>query len=84
MARSLDIGFSGELRRDARIVGLLFASTTSIIGSGWLFGAFHAANIAGPLKHLELDRRRRDHHAHRALFRGARRRSSRAAARSSI
>ncbi|MGH7036730.1 MAG: hypothetical protein ACREE4_08670 [Stellaceae bacterium] len=37
------------LRRDARIIGLLFASTTSIIGSGWLFGAFHAAKIAGPL-----------------------------------
>ncbi len=38
-----------SLRRDARIVGLLFASTTSMIGSGWLFGAFHAAKIAGPL-----------------------------------
>lgn len=49
MARSPDIGFSGELRRDARIIGLLFASTTSMIGSGWLFGAFHAARIAGPL-----------------------------------
>lgn len=39
---------SGTLRRDARIIGLLFASTTSMIGSGWLFGAFHAAKIAGP------------------------------------
>ncbi len=38
-----------QLRRDARIIGLLFASTTSMIGSGWLFGAFHAAKIAGPL-----------------------------------
>ena len=37
------------LRRDARVTGLLFASTTSMIGSGWLFGAFHAAKIAGPL-----------------------------------
>lgn len=37
------------LRRDARIIGLLFASTTSMIGSGWLFGAFHASRIAGPL-----------------------------------
>ena len=37
------------LRRDARIIGLLFASTTSMIGSGWLFGAFHASKIAGPL-----------------------------------
>ena len=40
---------SGKLRRDAKIIGLLFASTTSMIGSGWLFGAFHAAKIAGPL-----------------------------------
>ena len=40
---------SGHLRRDARIIGLLFASTTSMIGSGWLFGAFHASRIAGPL-----------------------------------
>jgi amino acid transporter len=37
------------LRRDARIIGLLFASTTSMVGSGWLFGAYHAARIAGPL-----------------------------------
>ena len=42
-------GVAGELRRDARIVGLLFASTTSMIGSGWLFGAYHASKIAGPL-----------------------------------
>lgn len=37
------------LRRDASIIGLLFASTTSMIGSGWLFGALHASKIAGPL-----------------------------------
>lgn len=37
------------LRREARIISLLFASTTSMIGSGWLFGALHAAKIAGPL-----------------------------------
>jgi amino acid transporter len=42
-------GESGSLRRDARIIGLLFASTTSMIGSGWLFGAYHASKIAGPL-----------------------------------
>ncbi|MCG5077980.1 APC family permease [Paraburkholderia tagetis] len=40
---------SGTLRRDAGNIGLLFASTTSIVGSGWLFGAFHASKIAGPL-----------------------------------
>jgi len=49
MADVLRTGFSSHLRRDARIVGLLFASTTSVIGSGWLFGAYHAARIAGPL-----------------------------------
>jgi amino acid transporter len=40
---------SARLRREGGIIGLLFASTTSIIGSGWLFGAFHASKIAGPL-----------------------------------
>ncbi|MGE5159157.1 MAG: amino acid permease, partial [Gemmatimonas sp.] len=49
MAETIGLGVSGNLRRDARIVGLLFASTTSMIGSGWLFGAFHASRIAGPL-----------------------------------
>ena len=39
----------GRLNRDARVIGLLFASTTSMIGSGWLFGAYKAAKIAGPL-----------------------------------
>lgn len=37
------------LRRDAGIIGLLFASVTSVIGSGWLFGPLQAATIAGPL-----------------------------------
>ncbi len=40
---------TGKLRREAPMIGLLFASTTSMIGSGWLFGAFHASKIAGPL-----------------------------------
>lgn len=40
---------SSKLRRDAGLIGLLFASTTSMVGSGWLFGAYHAARIAGPL-----------------------------------
>ncbi len=40
---------TGKLRREGGIIGLLFASTTSIIGSGWLFGAYHATKIAGPL-----------------------------------
>ena len=49
MAEAIGSGISRELRREARIVGLLFASTTSMIGSGWLFGAYHASKIAGPL-----------------------------------
>jgi amino acid transporter len=36
------------LRRDIGTVGLLFAGVGSIIGSGWLFGALNAAQIAGP------------------------------------
>ncbi|MDN5864060.1 MAG: APC family permease [Gammaproteobacteria bacterium] len=38
-----------RLRRDAGVIGLLYASLGSIIGSGWLFGALHAALQAGPL-----------------------------------
>ena len=49
MPRSSPAAPPRQLRRDAGIIGLLFASTTSMIGSGWLFGAFHAAKIAGPL-----------------------------------
>ncbi len=37
-----------RLRRDVGLVGLLFASVGSIIGSGWLFGALNAAAVAGP------------------------------------
>ncbi len=36
------------LHRGLGFVGLLWASETSIIGSGWLFGALSAAVIAGP------------------------------------
>ena len=38
----------GKLRRDVGVIGLLFASVGSIIGSGWLFGALNAAQAAGP------------------------------------
>ena len=37
-----------HLRRHIGIVGLLFASVGSIIGSGWLFGALNASVEAGP------------------------------------
>jgi amino acid transporter len=36
------------LDRGVGFIGLLWASETSIIGSGWLFGAFTAVVIAGP------------------------------------
>jgi amino acid transporter len=49
---SNDQSVAPGLRRDARVIGLLFASTTSMIGSGWLFGAFHASRIAGPFAAL--------------------------------
>ncbi|MDR3100608.1 MAG: amino acid permease, partial [Paraburkholderia sp.] len=48
MSTPSSLTLEGKLRRDAGIVGLLFASTTSMIGSGWLFGAYHASRIAGP------------------------------------
>ncbi|WP_029314579.1 APC family permease, partial [Acidiphilium angustum] len=37
-----------KLKRDAGIIGLLFASLGGIIGSGWLLGPLTAAKIAGP------------------------------------
>jgi amino acid transporter len=41
-------GARTKLRRDVGVIGLLFASVGSIIGSGWLFGALNAAQAAGP------------------------------------
>jgi amino acid transporter len=37
-----------HLKRHVGVVGLLFASVGSIIGSGWLFGALNASVTAGP------------------------------------
>jgi amino acid transporter len=37
-----------KLRRDVSPSGLMFVSLGSIIGSGWLFGALYASQIAGP------------------------------------
>ena len=34
MSHTFNLTAPGQLRRDARIIGLLFASTTSMIGSG--------------------------------------------------
>ncbi len=36
------------IKRSIGLVQLTFIGITSIIGSGWLFGAFHSAKIAGP------------------------------------
>ena len=36
------------LKREVGIIGLIWASEGSIIGSGWLFGALFAAKAAGP------------------------------------
>ncbi|MGN6611823.1 MAG: APC family permease, partial [Angustibacter sp.] len=51
MSTSSDVQEADErqgLRRDVGLVGLLFASVGSIIGSGWLFGALNASQEAGP------------------------------------
>src|SRR4051794_18825884 len=42
------VGGRHRLRREIGVVGLLFTSVGSIIGSGWLFGALSASKIAGP------------------------------------
>ncbi|MFF7636764.1 APC family permease [Kitasatospora sp. NPDC008050] len=41
-------GTDAKLRREVGLVGLLWASVGSIIGSGWLFGAKNAVMVAGP------------------------------------
>jgi amino acid transporter len=47
IAPTPQLGSEG-LDRGVGFVGLLWASETSIIGSGWLFGALGAAVLAGP------------------------------------
>ena len=37
-----------DLKRHVGVIGLLFSSVGSIIGSGWLFGALNASMEAGP------------------------------------
>jgi len=46
--KAADSGHTQDLRRHVGLVGLLFASVGSIIGSGWLFGALNASQQAGP------------------------------------
>jgi amino acid transporter len=40
------------MKRSISPVGLLFTSTSAILGSGWLFGAYYAAGFAGPASTL--------------------------------
>ena len=42
--RPVDVG----LKREMGLIGAMWASETSIIGSGWLFGAFFAVGYLGP------------------------------------
>src|SRR5919197_6059420 len=44
VAKPADVG----LRREMGLIGAAWSSETSIIGSGWLFGALFAAQAAGP------------------------------------
>lgn len=46
--KSVYAGDDRRLKRDFGAVGLLFTAVGSIIGSGWLFGALDAAQMAGP------------------------------------
>ena len=43
--RPADVG----LKREMGLIGATWASETSIIGSGWLFGALYASQAAGPI-----------------------------------
>jgi amino acid transporter len=42
--RPVDVG----LKREMGLIGAMWSSETSIIGSGWLFGSFFAAQYLGP------------------------------------
>jgi amino acid transporter len=44
----VDVTEAPRLQRDVGLVGLMFTSVGSIIGSGWLFGALAASLVAGP------------------------------------
>ncbi len=46
--RRVDVRLDTGLRRDVSRLSLLFTGVGAIIGSGWLFGALYASQIAGP------------------------------------
>jgi amino acid transporter len=45
VSKPTDVG----LKREMGLIGATWASETSIIGSGWLFGALYASQAAGPI-----------------------------------
>ncbi len=47
-AAPVAVSDTGGLRRDVGLIGLMWASVGSIIGSGWLYGAEKAVVVAGP------------------------------------
>jgi amino acid transporter len=47
-ASEIRAGDDQRLRKDFGTIGLLFTAVGSIIGSGWLFGALEASQLAGP------------------------------------
>ncbi len=48
MESAMRVSSQRRLRRRVGLVGLMFASVGSIIGSGWLLGALTASKVAGP------------------------------------
>ena len=47
-AKGIRMTNSSSIRRDVGPMALMFTGLGSIIGSGWLFGAWNAAKLAGP------------------------------------
>lgn len=46
--RQVEVSLDTGLKRDVGKLSLLFTGVGAIIGSGWLFGALYASQIAGP------------------------------------
>ncbi|MGH3466298.1 MAG: APC family permease, partial [Thermocrispum sp.] len=46
--RKVEVRLDTGLKRDVNKLSLLFTGVGAIIGSGWLFGALYASQIAGP------------------------------------
>lgn len=47
-SQAQEAGDDKRLKKDFGTIGLLFTAVGSIIGSGWLFGALEASQLAGP------------------------------------